>query len=70
VRMREAVRCLRDTQARDGIARQDLNVRGMARNRCLARSIMAGAFTSFGGDWTPRPASTAQPGLSPMDGFR
>jgi len=68
--MLEAVRLLRDTQARDGIARQDLIVRGMARNRCLARSIMAGAFTSFGGDWTPRPASTAQPGLSPMDGFR
>ena len=47
VRMREAVRFLRDTQARDGVGRQDLNVRGMARNRCLARSIMAGAFTSF-----------------------
>ena len=40
-------RFLRNIQARDGIGRQDLNVRGMARIRRLARSIVDGGLFAF-----------------------
>jgi putative transposase len=39
---------------------EDLNVRGMARNRHLARAIWTAASTSFVGNSTTRPSSTVR----------
>ena len=43
----------------DGIAVEDLNVSGMARNHCLAKSISRTGWAGSGRCWNTRPSGTA-----------